>query len=242
MDDYRLLISRVDDLVCKSYTEDYVCLGFLNELEVSQVHNHLNKYKIEHSFFGGYPNSTRMYLYIGDGYSDYNEIKGIKITLKGKEQVSHRDYLGSLMGLGINRECVGDIVVADDGAVVFVRSEVFSYILENLTLVGRQAVILSEYESDGESLGAVYESVEVLVTSLRIDNFISSVCKCSRQTANELISGDKVFVNYSCVSKSSKSLSGGDTVSIRGFGKYKVGEVLRKTKSDRLVLSVLQYK
>ena len=242
MDDYRLLISRVDDLVYKSYSEDYVCMGFLNELEVSQVHNYLDKLNVEHNFYGGYPDATRVFLYIGDNCSDYDEIKAVSITLKSKEQVSHRDYLGSFMGLGVKRECVGDIVLTKNGAVAFVRNEVFSYILDNLTSVGRQSVVLSEYTNDRDCLVTAVEEIEILVTSLRVDNFLTSVCKCSRQTANEYISADKVFINYSCVSKPSRALNSGDTVSIRGFGKYKIGEILRKTKSDRLVLSVLQYK
>lgn len=242
MDDYRLLISRVDDLVYKSYTEDYVFLGFINELEVSQVHNYLNKLKVEHSFYGGYPNASRVFLYIGDAYTDYSEIKALRIILKGKEELSHRDFLGSLMGLGISRESVGDIVLINDGAVAFVRSEVYSYIIDNLTSVGRQGVKLSEYNENRESLGSLKEETEILLTSMRVDNFITSVCKCSRQTAIEYIENDKVFVNYSCVSKPSKTLDFDDIVSIRGFGKYKIGAILRKTKSDRIVLSVLQYK
>ncbi len=242
MDDYRLLISRVDDLVYKSYTEDFVSMGFFNELEVSQVHNHLNKLNVEHSFYGGYPDATRVFLCIGERCSDFDEIKAIRITLKGKEQVTHRDYLGSLMGLGVKRDCVGDIVLTNSGAVAFVRKEVFPYIIDNLTSVGRHSVVLSEYTDDKNSLNNEVEEIELLVTSLRIDNFLTSVCKCSRNTANEYISEDRVFINYSCVSKPSRTLCSGDTVSVRGFGKYKIGVILRKTRSDRLVLSVLQYK
>lgn len=242
MDETRLLLSRLDDLVYKSYCGEYEGFGFLNELEVSVAHNYLKNLRIEHIFYGGYPTASRMYLYLTEDISGFDDIVPLKITPKGDSSLSHRDYLGSLMGLGISRECIGDIVLNEGYAIIFVRREISQYILQNLSSVGRETVSTCEYYEGLEALSPKFSQVEVLLTSMRIDNFITSICKCSRQKANEYIQSDRVFVNYSCVDKPSKALNNGDTVSIRGFGKYKIGELLRNTKSGRLVLSVLQYK
>lgn len=242
MDENRLFLSRIDDLVYKSYCGEYEAMGFLNELEVSVAHNYLNNLNVQHWFYGGYPSASRMYLFFDEISSDVQCIDTLLITLKGEHHLSHRDFLGSLMGLGITRECVGDILVLDSGAVVFVRREISRYIKDNLVSVGRFSAEVDYYSGDTNLLANEVCELEVLVTSLRVDNFVTSVCKCSRQGAAEMISADKVFLNYSCVNKPSKVLSQGDTLSIRGFGKFKIGTVLRKTKSDRLVLSVLQYK
>ncbi len=242
MDETRLLLSRLDDLVFKSYCGEYEGFGFLNEREVSVAHNYLKNLKIEHTFYGGYPSATRMYLYLTEDISSFDDITALKITVKGDKVLTHRDFLGSLMGLGISRECVGDILLKEGFAVAFVRSEISSYITQNLSSVGRASVKCEYYSGDLSVLSAGFSEVEVLLTSMRIDNFISSVCKCSRQKANDLISSDSVFVNYSCVNRPSKSVNRGDTISIRGFGKFKIGEVLRTTKSGRLVLSVVEYK
>lgn len=242
MDETRLLLSRLDDLVYKSYCGEYEGLGFLNELEVSIAHNYLKNLRVEHSFFGGYPAATRMYLYLTDDVADFDDIIAFKIEPKIEAELSHRDYLGSLMGLGITRECVGDILIKDGFAVVFVRREISAYILQNLDSVGRVSVKVSEYGGDFCSLSPDMCETEVLLTSMRIDNFVTSVCKCSRQKAIEYIESDKVFINYCCIDKPSKALNTGDTVSIRGTGKFKIGEILRNTKSGRIVLSVLQYK
>ena len=242
MDETRLLLSRLDDLIYKSYCGEIEGFGFLNELEVSISHNYLNNQKVQHSFFGGYKEATRMYLYLTDNPEYFDDIIALEIRAKGDVQLTHRDYLGSLMGLGITRECVGDILISEKSAVVFMRRDISDYVLQNLTSVGRMSVSVSEYLGDSEGLAPEFLDTEVLVTSMRVDNFISSVCKCSRQKADEYIRGDLVFVNYSCAEKASKPLNTGDTVSIRGFGKFKIGEILRNTKSGRLVLSVLQYK
>ena len=242
MDDYRLLLSRLDDLVYKYYCGEVEGFGFLNELQVSIAHNYLKNQNIEHTFFGGYPSATRMFLYLESELSVCSDIVPLKVTIKGDNKHSHRDFLGSLMGLGINRECVGDILLKDGYAVVFVKKELSEYIMQNLDSVGRSKVIVEVFGGDLTILSPELESTEVLVTSMRIDNFITSVSNCSRQKAAEYINSDYVFVNYSCIDKVSKNLNSGDTVSIRGVGKFKIGEILRKTKSGRLVLSVLQYK
>lgn len=242
MDETRLLLSRLDDLIYKSYCGELEGFGFLNELEVSLAHNYLKNLRVEHCFFGGYPAATRMYLYLTDDTFGFDDIVALKVEPKSEDNFTHRDYLGSLMGLGITRECIGDILLKDSFAIVFVRREISGYILQNLNSVGKASVTVTEYVGDLSVLSPEFFETEVMLTSMRIDNFITSVCKCSRQKANEFIDSDRVFINYSCADKSSKALNTGDTVSIRGFGKFKIGEILRNTKSGRLVLSVLQYK
>lgn len=242
MDETRLLLSRLDDLVYKSYCGEFEGFGFLNEQEVSVAHNYLKNLHVEHSFYGGYPSATRMYLYLADDIRPFDDITALKVTVKGEASLTHRDFLGALMGLGISRECVGDILLKGNFAIVFIRREISAYVMQNLFSVGRTSVVTELFSDDLSGLSPEFSEEEVLLTSMRIDNFISSVCKCSRQKASEYISSDNVFVNYSCVDKPSKAINTGDTISIRGYGKFKIGEILRTTKSGRLVLSVLQYK
>lgn len=242
MDETRILLSRLDDLIYKYYCGEVEGFGFLNELEVSTAHNYLKNQKVEHTFYGGYPSATRMFLYLENELSECSDIVPLKIKIKGDNNPTHRDFLGSLMGLGINRECVGDILIKDGYAVAFVKAEMSEYIIQNLDSVGRSKVEVHVFGGELASLASELEQAEVIVTSMRIDNFITSVSDCSRQKAAEFIKDDSVFVNYSCIDKISKTLNTGDTVSIRGVGKFKIGEILRKTKSGRLVLSVLKYK
>lgn len=242
MDETRLLLSRLDDLIYKYYCGEVEGFGFLNELEVSVAHNYLKNQNIEHIFYGGYPSATRMFLYLESELTEYSDIVPLMIKVKGDNNHTHRDFLGSLMGLGINRECVGDILLKDGYAVAFVKAEISEYIMQNLDSVGRSKVEVQFFGGDLSTFSPELSETEIIVTSMRIDNFITSVSNCSRQKAAELIKADYVFVNYSCIDKVSKNLNFGDTVSIRGVGKFKIGEILRKTKSGRLVLSVLQYK
>lgn len=242
MDENRLLLSRLDDLIYKYYCGNVEAFGFLNELEVSISHNYLKNQRVEHSFFGGYPSATRMLLYLESNVSESMAIVPLIIRAKGENKLTHRDFLGSLMGLGISRECLGDILIKDDGAIVFVKREIYEYILRSLDYVGRSKAEVQVFGGDLNQLSAELCETEVIVTSMRIDNFISSVSNCSRQKAAEYINSGFVFINYSCADKVSKVINTDDLVSIRGVGKFKIGEILRKTKSERLVLKVLQYK
>ena len=71
---------------------------------------------------------------------------------------------------------------------------------------------------------------------MRIDNFVSEIAKCSRSKAEEILLSERVMLNYETITKNSKSININDCITIRGFGKYYVKEILRKTKSDKLVV------
>ncbi len=242
MDEAKLLLSRLDDLVYNCEYGSCSCLGFLNELECSVAVSYLKNKGVEYTLYGGYENATRVYVCVTfDSEPDF-PITALKIKSKGSKELTHRDYLGSLMGLGIKRECVGDIVkTSENEAVIFVRSDVAEHVIRELDKVGRESVIVSEYTGTTDGLGSVTEELSLIVTSMRIDNLVSACINSSRAEAVKLISADKVFVNYMQVSKPSLTISENDVITIRGFGKYIIGALSGRTKRDRLVIKVLHY-
>ncbi len=242
MDETKLLLSRLEDLVYKCSYEGLAYMGFLNERECAAAVGFLNRTGAEFSLYGGYKNASRVYVCVTQGVEPSFPIKAIRVSSKGNRELTHRDYLGSLMGLGIKRECIGDIITLNTKeAVVFVRDEIAEHILRDLDKVGRDSVSVCEYAGDTDKLNSATEELKLIVTSLRIDNFVSACINSSRNEATRLISSDMVFVNYLQVKKPSQMLNEGDVVSIRGYGKYIVGYEIGKTRRDRLVINVLHY-
>lgn len=242
MDETQLLYSRLEDMICSSYYDGCSYMGFLNERECALCASYLKNRGVDFTIFGGYKNATRVFFAVGDDAAADFPIKALHISSKGSKELTHRDYLGSLMGLGIKRECVGDIITLNEReAVVFVRDEISAHIIRDLDKVGRDSIVIIEYKGDTDSLGSVTEELSLIVTSMRADNFVAACINSSRSEAVQLIASDMVFINYTQVSKTSRTVSEGDVVSIRGYGKYIVGPLKSKTKRDRLVIKVLHY-
>ncbi len=242
MDESQILFSRIDDLIYNSGHSVNKFYGFMNECQSADVSAYLKNKGFSYTLYGGYSNASRVYVAIDNVDEDSFPISALKIVSKGRKALSHRDYLGAIMGLGIKRECIGDIVLlSDNSSVVFVRIEIAQYIISELTKVGRDSVYISYFTDDTDSLCSNKEEMRVIVTSMRADNVVGACANCSRGMASQLISSDQVFLNYFHVSKPSVTISEGDILSIRGYGKFIIGEQTGSTKKDRMVISVLRY-
>ncbi len=243
MTELQLLLSRVEDIILDAEYGSDSFLGFLNEIEVAQVSSYLKNRGIGYTLFGGYPQASRVFLCVSQ-YSDdpHFPIKPILISSKGSRELTHRDYLGSLMGLGIKRECIGDILLLSaTQAVVFVREEMFPHIKRDLDKVARDSVEVSVYTGDISMLSSKTEEMRIVVSSMRIDNIVSSLINCSRSKAINLISNDCVFCNYFQIKKPSHSVCTGDVISIRGYGKFIIGENAGMSRRDNLIINVMHY-
>ena len=146
------------------------------------------------------------------------------------------------MGLGIERDRTGDILVYEDYAYVFVHDSVKSYILNNLTKIGSLGVKVSEERISG----FVYpekrtQALNVVAASLRLDAVVAAALNVSRGDAASLVNHERVSVNHRIKCDVSKKVAEGDLISVRGFGRYLVSSVGEETRKGRLHLTVLKY-
>jgi len=151
-------------------------------------------------------------------------------------QLTHRDFLGSVLGLGLDRGKVGDIRLGESGAVMYVSNEVAGFIQESLREVGRTSVtatVCTEFD-EMETQGA---TKRITVASLRLDAVISVAFHLSRSKAAALIEGEKVFVNWA-IAKKTMQLCAGDVVTIRGTGRIRMDEIIGQTKKDRVAVCI----
>lgn len=202
---------------------------------------------IGHSVFGGADGCERVIAAFYEGEAPAHADYPIKcliaepVNRKFAEKLTHRDILGAVMALGIERSAVGDIVVREDGAYLFVLKKLADYIKDNLTEAKHTRLKTAEADSLPE--GAFYKlsPAELTVASERLDCIVAAFCKLSRGDASELISKGLVSINGEQPETGSKPVSEDSIVSVRGYGRFILREQARRTRKDRLVVRIKKY-
>lgn len=167
----------------------------------------------------------------------------IKLDKDKFSDLSHRDYLGSLMGLGIKREMIGDIIIKETCAYIFALKSISKFICENLTKVGRGSVSCRPCSVDeftyfeGET-----ELFFASVASLRLDNVVAAAFKLSRSNSNLAIKNGLVYVNSLQITKNDYSLKADDKIVLRGKGKVILEEIIGETKKGRIHINIKKFK
>ncbi len=157
-------------------------------------------------------------------------------------KLTHRDYLGSILGLGIDRNKVGDIFLYDDSAIALVHADIMSYIVLNLSKVAHSRVELMEISlSEVSSPKVNMKETNTTVLSLRADAVVSAGFHIARGQAADLIHSGKVFINGSLVLSISTLLKEGDLLTVRGIGRIQLHKIIGKTKKDRFSIIIHRY-
>lgn len=212
---------------------DVVVTNFLTPAEIEQALEILRGHVFCVS--GGFDEAERRVIEIGTSEDMIMQFCTV-IRIKACNcELSHRAVLGSILGLGIKREMIGDIILADNVCDVIIMNEMKEFVLNNLVKVGREKVVVSEVSFD-ELLKADSNAhtQNISVASLRIDAIMSSALGISREKSSLLINQEKVLINFLPCKNVSKSVKEGDLISVRGFGRIKLLEVLGETRKGRV--------
>lgn len=242
-DDY--LRSNVQNMIDTAQTKYYARFSsFLDERQQEIALGVLRQQHFEnYLFFGGAEGCERQMLGVfPEGETPDGMLFPIRPLgiVSRKEPLSHRDCLGSLLGLNIKRTALGDILIHDTRAVLFAAEEVEPFIKSNLLRVGRATVSFYEPEPSELVRTQTFREKTGTVSSLRLDCVVSFLLGKSRSAAAQIISSGLVMVNRVPVMESSKQLSGGDQIVVRGFGKCFLDEEMKPTKKGRLFIKINQ--
>lgn len=241
--DDSLLRSRIEDTVRLCDKRGVPCfLGFLDLREQAFTRHVLDGLSMDVvcSFWGGYPEAESAMLSVSPPYyiaeeNDY-PLCAVAFRYRTQKVLTHRDVLGTLMSLGIRRDAVGDILCGDGLSVVFVRSEVSPFICEQVDRIGGEGVIvIPEYDGD-LPIYVAYEPIRETIASPRIDSVVKALIHCARERAAEMIRFGLVSVNHLPSDSVSKTVTAGDVISIRGYGRYYIDQIGPETKKGRLAL------
>lgn len=237
----------MSELALRSYDRGiYEYSDFLSQAQQSELKK--LRLPVSYDFFGGYDNAERCIAVFGNkdefGYLPDMPVKYILIEplqMKFADALTHRDFLGSVIGLGVKRETLGDIVIKDNRAYLVCLDTVADYVIENLDKVRHTSVKCSVWDNVPADVLPELTYEEYIVSSERLDVVISAVYNLSRNESQKKIDSELVFCNSVLMTSSSATLQNGTIVSVRGFGRFVYDGVLRPTKKGRNVIAVRKY-
>lgn len=243
MEDKELIKKRLCELSHRAYERNYNTYSdFLSYDDISTLY----EIKCDTPFvlYGGYENAERCIACFGDDIQ-YYPIKCIKsqpVQQKFADKLSHRDFLGSLMNLGIERDTIGDIVIEDNCGYIFCTEKIADYIVNELKRVKHTVIKNTIIDEIPEFLNKLPDEENMTVSSIRVDTVTSSVFNLSRNTVSQLVNRQMIFINSRTIYKDSILLKENDKVTVRGYGKYIFCNVINETKKHKKLISVRIYK
>lgn len=241
MDERDIMINRLRDLARRRDSGNYQLFSpFLNPDILPDAKGIGNI-----CFSGGYPDAERvMAAFLPDYMTEQDvdwPISLIIITPFDGKTYSHRDYLGSLMSLGIKRQVLGDIIVDGSKAYVFCAENIEEFILNNLTRVGGATVKTEKTENFDMLPERKFEELTGTAASERLDCIVALAANTSRTKAAEFITAGNVTVNNRETCKTTVVLKNGDRFSIRGKGKFVYDGAQGTTRKGRTVIKIRKY-
>jgi len=237
-------IKKVEDLYKRSVNKNIVThTGFLTPAEKRIVEDNFGFGRL--AFSGGTESAERVRAFFLPDYRDEIEpqdyITAFKAVFSFRE-LSHRDFLGALLSLGIERRCLGDIYVFDKEAYFFVTNDIASYVKSNLDKVANVGVKLSEVSFDEVKVAdPIFKEISFTVASLRLDGVVAGTIKESREKVSALIKNGNVLLNYLPCESSSKLLNEGDIFSAKGYGKFCLAEIGGQSRRGKIFVKVNKY-
>ena len=249
MDKEELFIKRIRELANMAYQRDITTFTDflnLNEQNILNTQN-IHKLRVTAESFGGYENAERqMVAFHPDALAFTWEypIDCLRIepkALKFSEELSHRDYLGALLNLGVDRSVIGDIVVQKKAAWFFCQNKMTEFFLENLCRVRHTNILITKVEDSDEFPRPVLESVSGTCASVRLDSLIALAFGTSRSSIVHCIEEGLVFVNGKLITSNGYEPKEGDIISVRKKGRFIFDGVSRRTKKGRLGVRILLY-
>jgi RNA-binding protein YlmH len=197
---------------------------------------------------GGYPRAERQRAIIAPDYMDIlAQDMGIRLfNIESNDSkvsgLDHGDYLGAMLGLGLKREKIGDLHVSDQGCHCFVVDELTDFMHLHLQQVHRIHVLTSIEPLDQFTpIVPKLQEMSLSVASMRLDGIVSDVCRLSRAKVLVPIKAGRCKVNWKIEQDPSRPISEGDTISMKGFGRFVLTSVQGESKKGRIRISVAKY-
>ncbi len=244
--DQGLIASRINDAVkiCNNSSVPKF-IGFLRPEETAAAKAAAEKQCCKYSFYGGFCDAERVFFGVFpdwcEGEAELFPIVSLTFTFRKTDKLTHREFLGSFMSLGIARETVGDILIEEGRAVAFFTKEVAVLVKEQIRKISNVGVHITEgYTQHLPGRGGFAEVTDT-VASARLDCVVAALAGVSRGAAAEFIEQKLVTLNSVCCEKATVTVKSADKISIRSKGKYIIESIDEKTKKGRLRINAKKY-
>lgn len=246
-DEERRLLARVWDKADAAHRGAPACTPFLSQGQQEAAERLMSALgHPRHFYAGGYPAAERRVCAFLPEWQDEENwespFSALRCTWRSGEKLTHRDFLGAVLGAGIEREKVGDILVGTESCDLLVFTELVPYLSQNLTEAGRahlhlEVVPLAELEVPEKTVKVIHDTV----STPRLDAVLSSGFSLSRGKAADAIAAGRVEVNHTPCLKGDRQVNQGDTLTCRGLGKCVVTELGGQSKKGRTILTIERY-
>ncbi|MCR2042553.1 RNA-binding protein [Anaerosalibacter massiliensis] len=240
----RRVLDKVEIVLARHSIEN---TDFLDPYERRLSKSILSRFDdISYSEDGGLLNAERKIISIFPDYLAFEKIRApiVPLSINGSvEGLKHKDFLGSLMGLGITREKVGDILLHEEEVQIIVEDSISDYIMFNLKKVGNKSVNVNLISREELKEGKKdFKKKGVIIPSLRLDAVISKTFNLSRKDSLNLINSGKIKVNWEPINKPFLEINEGDLISVKGYGRFILSNVLGKTRKERIKANITIFK
>ena len=245
----RMLLAKVWDKINAGLRRNIIAnTCFLSPRELEMTRYLFGDLPGLHSF-GGYEDAERkMLIYLPDYleeealFAEDSPVVCLRATFFQEDSLSHRDFLGALMGAGIGRETVGDICVGKGSCDFFVTEEIAPYIEQSFTSAGRTHLHMERIPLMEASIPEPeVKEIKDTLASLRLDSVISSGFRIGRSLAAQYVNSGKAAIDGLPCEKPDKAVAEGAKISVRGLGKIKLTAINGKTKKDRISVTIHRY-
>ena len=222
-----------------------VFTDFLTEVEQTAAESLMKRLHANYLLWGGFEDAERRMLGVFPPYDEPDgnlfPMDGITAAFRTADSVEHRSVLGTLMAQGIERGCVGDILIESGRCVFFCRNTVTRALLADVTKIGGVGVRLSQGYAEPLPAAHSFKEISLTVASARLDCVTAALAGVGRGRAEELITAGEVMINSVVCKKVSQSVSEGDRLTVRGTGKFIIDDLGNVTRKGRLILSARKY-
>ncbi|MBQ9983448.1 MAG: hypothetical protein IJP29_02555 [Lachnospiraceae bacterium] len=250
MTEEQILKGRLTDLAKRAYSQNvYTYSNFLSPTELAMFEDIRSEVSYIHTeAYGGNELCERQIIRFGSedelGYAGDFPIRVVHVTpllKKFSDDLNHRDFLGALMHLGIDRDTLGDILIKNNTAYIFCLDRIASYICNELTKVKHTNVTCEITAMDIPALTPTLIDMEFPVASLRLDGILASLLKCSRKEALSFFEEKRVTLNGRTTGRNSITLKDGDVFSVRGHGKFIFDHAGGNTRKGKIYVHIRRY-
>ena len=269
-EEFGALYARMEDLCLRAERGEGGASSFLSPRELHYAARYLERRGARFASFGGYVGAERKKLYLLPDYVELSEdllgnpkeeaacmeelcafgieaeVCALRITGSGYRTLTHRDFLGSLLGLGMERSVLGDVVVENEqgtSAVVFCEERMTVFVEETLVRVANDKVKLSHVElSSYVPPKRAFAPIHDTVASERLDCVVAALCGLSREKAREAVCGGLVEINFESEERPDRTVAPPALISVRGFGRFRVLSLTDRTRKGRIRMESEQFR
>lgn len=218
---------------------------FLDPAEAREVEAAAKAMQLPVVLWGGYPYAERCIAAVGGDAElakDAFPLSALESTFESRfGSITHRDVLGAFMGLGLTRDCIGDIIIKDSTVYLFVVKSMEKFVMESLTGAGRMKLCFHRFEDPlriPEPEGTYFRGT---VSSLRLDALLAEGFRLSRSDAAELVRAGRVKVSHVPVIRTDAQVEAGALLSIAGIGRVQLRSVDGLTRKQRIGVTFFRY-